>query len=128
MPPKRKPPVTFDEHLGAVIEGVAIPFGGREFLTGLTDWSSKTVDRRIRGQAPFLVSELEVVAHATGTPAHELVGTALRNYGGIEKLLQESVSDAERNVTPEDNVTYLGHRTPPLEAAASEGDRVPPKD
>lgn len=102
--PASKKPQTFDQHLGAVVGGLAKPHGGRPFLVGLLDWSKGTVDRRIAGTAPFLFKEIEVVARALNTTPTALAEQALKNYSGgteqegIEKLLAEQaatpVSDA----------------------------------
>lgn len=126
--PKRKTPVTFDEWLGKVIDDETGPSGGRPAVAQWVGISEQSVNRRARGDVPYLVREVEVIAHRLGIETHELVDRALARFGGIEKLVAESVSDAERNVTVEDNVTYLGRVTPPLSAAADEKPRVDPKD
>lgn len=93
--PASKKPQTFDQHLGAVVGGLAKPHGGRPFLVSLLDWSKGTVDRRIAGTAPFLVREIEVVARALNTTPASLAEQALKNYSGgseqdgIDKLLAE---------------------------------------
>lgn len=94
--PAPKKPTTFDQHLGAVVGGLAKPHGGRPFLVGLLDWSKGTVDRRIAGTAPFLAKELEVVARALNTTPAAVAEQALKNYsadgtseGGLAKLIEE---------------------------------------
>lgn len=93
--PIRKLPVTFDQHLGSVIDGLAKARGGREWLATLTRWSEGTVERRVTGRAEFSVKELEIVAAALGSSPVSIVGQALRNYAngseqdGIAKLLRE---------------------------------------
>ena len=94
MPPIKKPQ-TFDQHLGAVVGGLAKPHGGRPFLVELLDWSKGTVDRRIAGTAPFLVKEIEIVARALNTSPAALAEQALKNYAGgsaedgLDKLVKE---------------------------------------
>lgn len=93
--PIRKLPVTFDQHLGSVIDGMAKARGGREWLATLTRWSEGTVERRVTGRAEFSVKELEIVAAALGSSPSNIVGQALRNYAngseqdGIAKLIRE---------------------------------------
>lgn len=93
--PIRKLPVTFDQHLGFVIDGLAKPRGGRQWLATLTDWSEGTVERRVTGRTEFTVKELEIVAAALGSSPATIVSHALRNYAssteqdGIAKLLRE---------------------------------------
>lgn len=92
MPPTRKQAETFDEHLGAVVEALALPHGGRDFLVTLLDWSKGTVIRRISGETPFLVREIEIIAPQLNTTSRDLVAQALRNYAagteeqGVAKL------------------------------------------
>lgn len=98
----RKLPVTFDQHLGSVIDGLAKARGGRPWLATLTDWSEGTVERRVTGRTEFTVKELEIVAAALGSSPATIVSHALRNYAnsteqdGINKLLREEgpVSEA----------------------------------
>lgn len=92
---------SFDWHLGAVVEGLAIPHGGRQFLISLLPWSRNTLIRRIKGEAEFTVKELEVVADAVNSTAGEIIAQALRNYSngsaddGLRKLIAtERTSDA----------------------------------
>lgn len=93
--PAPKKPQTFDQHLGAVVGGLAKPHGGRPFLVSLLDWSKGTVDRRIAGTAPFLVKEIEIVARALNTTPTALGEQALKNYAGgseqdgLKKLIAE---------------------------------------
>ncbi|MCC2033107.1 helix-turn-helix domain-containing protein [Microbacterium allomyrinae] len=129
MPKKRKAPETFDEHVGAAVDAqrekrrmtqdeLAVKTGVR--LTSL--------GRRLAGKIPFTVGEIEIIASVLTVKAHTIVEAALEDYGGIEKLLATAVSEDASNVTPDDNVTYLGHVTPPYSAAADEKPRVDPKD
>jgi hypothetical protein len=94
--PAPKKPVTFDEHLGALVGGFAKPYGGRPYLKSLLDWSMNTVNRRISGTHGFTVQELEVVAAAIGTDRDTLIDQALKNYSGesaeagLEKLIEDT--------------------------------------
>lgn len=94
--PIQKKPATFDQHLGAVIGGLAKPHGGRPFLVDLMGWSKGTVDRRLAGDTPFLVKEIEVVSRALHTTSAAIAEQALKNYGGgseaegMRRLLAEA--------------------------------------
>lgn len=100
--PAPKKPETFDAHLGAVINGLARPHGGREWLMDLLGVSKKTIDRRMTGENSLLVKELQLVADAVNSTPEDLVEQALRNYGdgdrdaGLAKLHAEAraISDA----------------------------------
>lgn len=129
MPKKRKPAETFDEHVGDAIETVMnharLTQGELAAQAGMP---MTNLGRSIRGTRPLTVNEFERLAGVVDVPAHEILDTALAKFGGIEKLLGEHVSEAPSTVAPEDNVTYLGHRTAPLNAAADEDPRTGPKD
>lgn len=93
--PKRVLPTTFDQHLGAVIDGMSKPFGGRAWLVTLMDWSGGTVERRVTGRTEFTVKELTVVAEKMNVTRSTIVEQALRNYSGgsvedgVAKLIAE---------------------------------------
>lgn len=120
MPPrkKQKTTLTFDDHMGRVVDSKRIK---REMTVDeLADMSAigyTTLRRRLAG-AGFTVLELERIAVAVDTPASSMVEEALRDYGGMEKLLAEHVSDDAANVSAEDNVSYMGHVSPPEKIAA----------
>lgn len=109
MPPTRKQAETFDEHLGAVVEALALPHGGRDYLVTLLDWSKGTVIRRISGETPFLVREIEIIAPRLNTTSHDLVAQALRNYSdgteeqGIIKLRAHHEPKSEAPASFEDH-------------------------
>lgn len=155
MPRPPKPPATFDAWLGNTVDNAARGRGGRDMLASLLGWSKKTVERKARGETGFLVSELTVIASALSSwTVEKLVTTALADYGdgdvdlGVRRTIAERnpgdegegdgsnqeptgtgpVSDGAATVDPADNVTYLGHVTPPLSAAADEKDRTPSRD
>jgi len=132
MPPrkKKKTLTTFDEFMGRVVESKRVKAELTvEELADATGIGYTTLRRRLDGSG-FTVLELERVAVAVETPAHRLVEEALADYGGMEKLLAEHspASEADSTITPEDNVTYLGHVKPPLDAAADDNPRTPPKE
>lgn len=100
--PKINEPQTFDQHLGAVIGGLARPHGGRPFLVSLLGWSKGTVDRRMAGTAPFLMKEIEIVARALHTTPAAIGEQALRNYGGgsEEEGMKKLIAEESEPVSP----------------------------
>lgn len=129
MPPRKKTPVTFDQWLGHVIDNEARARGGRAAIAGWIGTSEQSVNRRARGEVPYLAREVEIIAERVGTPTATIVGEALRKYGGIGKLISEyEVSEGADTVDAADNVTYLGHVTPTLADAADEKGRTPSRD
>ena len=124
MARKKNTPTTFDAWLGKVIDDEASTHGGRAAVARWIGVSEQSVNRRSRGEVPYLAREVEIVAEMTGVPTAELVGTALRRYGGIGRLL----SEVAPTVSGEDNVTHLEAYRPPLDAAADDNPRTPPKE
>lgn len=119
-------PRTFDEHLANVVESKRAKKNLTvEELADAAGIGYQTMRRRLGG-SPFTVNELERVSRAVDVSAADLVEEALKDYGGMEKLLAEYVSEGAGNVT--DNVTYLGHVKPPMDAAADENPRTSPKE
>lgn len=110
--PAPKKPMTFDQHLGAVVSGLAKPHGGRPFLIDLLDWSKGTVDRRMAGTAPFLVKELEIVARALNTTPAAIAEQALRNFSddGSEQSGMQKLIEAEAPAVSEPPVSLDAHR------------------
>lgn len=131
MPPrkKKKQLTTFDEYMGRVVESKRVKAELTvEELAAASGIGYTTLRRRLDG-AGFTVLELERIARVVGTPAHRLVEEALDDFGGMEKLLNESsVSEVVDTVSPADNVHYLGHVTAPVDAAADDNARTGPKD
>lgn len=126
MPPRKKKKTlsTFDEFMGRVVESKRVKAELTvEELAAAADIGYTTLRRRLDGAA-FTVLELERVALAVGVPAHRLVEEALGDFGGMERLL----SEAAPTVSGEDNVTHLDGYRPPLDAAADDNPRTPPKD
>lgn len=99
-----KTPTTFDAHLGAVINGLAAAHGGRVWLADLLRTSKKTIDRRMTGDTPLLVKELEIIADAIHSTPEQLVEQALKNYGngdrdaGFARLRAEDAAEPMSNV------------------------------
>lgn len=124
MARKKNTPTTFDAWLGKVIDDEASTHGGRAAIAGWIGVSEQSVNRRSRGEVPYLAREVEIVAQKVGVPTAELVNLALRRYGGMDRLL----SEVAPTVTEEDNVTHLEAYRPPLDAAADDNPRTPPKD
>ena len=131
MPPRKKNPTTFDGWLGRIIDNETDTEGGRAMVARWIGVSEQSVNRRARGEVPYLAREVEIIAAHIPPSAAELVERALRSYGGMAKLLAEYetvVSDDTDTVDPTDNVTYLGHVTPPLADAADDKDPTPSRD
>lgn len=99
-------------------------------LASLAGMPMTNLGRSIRGTRPLTVNEFERLSGAIGVPASEVLDTALAKFGGIEKLLGEHArkSEASDNVSPADEIPYIGRVTPPLSAAADDDPRTGPKD
>lgn len=91
--PKKKLPQTFDAWLGKVIDDEAVAHGGRATLATWLGVSEQTINRRARGEVSYTVKDVHTIAAHLGIPASEIVERALSRYGGLDKLLAESVSD-----------------------------------
>lgn len=147
----------FDRKLGAAIRNRRTdPEYGmtQKKLARVTGIPLSNLQRREEGENEVTVSELERIAFALKTTPLALVQDALARYGGLNKLLQEygpkpddpdasggtdepdlptlpkgpRLWEATGNVTAADNVTYLGHVKPPMDAAADENPRTSPKE
>lgn len=121
----------FDICLGLVVKSKRVKAGlTRAAMAEMTGIPEANLKRREEGRNEITSSELYRIADIVDVPANELVEEALKDYGGMEKLLAEhtSVSDDADTVAPEDNVTYLGHVKAPLGAAADTDPRTPSKD
>lgn len=106
----------FDWHLGAIVEGLALPHGGRTFLIGLMPWSKNTLIRRIKGESGFTVSELEIVARALNTTPYEIVSQALRNYGGTEEVaVQKLMAASGANLVSDAPASFEEHKMKKLD-------------
>lgn len=130
MSRKKNIPTTFDGWLGKTIDDEAETHGGRSALAEWIGVSEQSVNRRSRGEVPYLAREVEIVCARMGVPTAVLVESALRRYGGMEKLLAEygPASEAAANVTADDEAEYIGHVKPDYDLAADDNPRTVPKD
>ncbi|UTT53766.1 helix-turn-helix domain-containing protein [Microbacterium maritypicum] len=131
MPKMRKPAETFDEHVGDAVESAMLRARLTQAdLATAAGMPLSNLGRSIRGTRPFTVKEFERLAGVMEVPASELLDSALANYGGMAKLLAEegTKSEAPANVSPADEIPYIGHVTAPLTAAADDDARTGPKD
>lgn len=127
MPPRKTTPTTFDGWLGKIIDDETSTHGGRPAVAAWIGVSEQSVNRRARGEVPYLAREVEIIGERAGFEVGEVVERALKKYGGMPKLLAEydpSLSEGEGNVTAHDNVSYMGRVKPPLAAAADENPRA----
>ncbi|MEV4773835.1 helix-turn-helix domain-containing protein [Microbacterium sp. LWH12-1.2] len=120
----------FDVRLGKVVRSKRAKAGlSRVELAELSGIAEANIKRREYGENAITVSELERLAAAMNESAGEMAEEALNDYGGMAKLLAEhGVSEGAYTLTQDDNVTYIGHITPPLHAAADDGPETPPKE
>lgn len=131
MAREKKTPHPFDPHLGAAIRAARARRGvSREKLSAQTGIPLSNLKRREDGTNETTVSELERIAAVLRVPAREMVDMALADYSasgsatsGLQKLVS-SMSEARSNVIDADNVTYIGHIAPGLNAAAYQDDRA----
>lgn len=109
----------FDVRLGAVVKSKRVKASEtRASMSVKTGIPEANLKRREQGDNEITVSELERIGRVVGVPPAEMVEEALKDYGGLEKLLAEHVARQPAPVTAEDNVTYIGPQVPPLAAAA----------
>lgn len=127
-PPKKISP--FDVALGNVVRSKRVKKKlSQTAMAEATGIAMSNYQRREDGRNEITVSELERIAAAVDVPALAIVEEALNDYGGLPKLIDEftKTSDAADNVSIEDNITYIGHVVAPVDAAADEDPRTPPK-
>lgn len=120
----------FDVCLGKVVKSKRVKANHtRASLSSAAGIPEANLKRREEGKNEITVSELERIAEVVNVTALEMVEEALKDYGGLQKLMDEftATSDAAANVGDEDNVTYIGHVAAPLDAAADDDPRTPPK-
>lgn len=124
----------FDRKLGGAIKHRRLDpdYGmSQAALSKATGIPLSNLQRREDGDNEVTVSELERIAVALRTTPLELVEVALARYGGLDKLIAEyapkPVSDDAANVTPADELPYIGHVKAPLKAAADDDERTGPK-
>ena len=124
MPPRKKTPVTFDQWLGHVIDNEARARGGRAAIAGWIGTSEQSVNRRARGEVPYLAREVEIIAERVGTPTATIVGEALRKYGGIGKLISEyEVSEGADSTVPVSHRARPGCVPRPSRGCSGDGGR-----
>ena len=130
----------FDVRLGRVVKSKRVKADHtRASLAEATGIPESNIKRREEGSNEITVSELERIAAAVDVPAVEIVEEALDDYGGLAKLIAEHrpgdpmsggapIVPTDGPVSPADNVTYIGNVKAPLDAAADEDPRTPPKE
>lgn len=125
----------FDRKLGGAIKHRRLDpdYGmSQSALSKATGIPLSNLQRREDGDNEVTVSELERIAVALRTTPLDLVKVALARYGGLDKLIAEfapePVSDGTANVTPADEIPYIGRVKAPLQAAADDDKRTGPKD
>src|SRR5690348_7991060 len=101
MPRPKKQISDFDVRLGAVVKyrrtKKPLNFSQKD-LSLATGIPLSNLQRREEGTNEFTVSEIERIARVLDVRAAELVREALDDYGGIDKLIRESVSDPRPTV------------------------------
>lgn len=87
--PKKIKPTTFEAHLGAVVASLIDLTGQtREEVADKIGVSRTTFTRHLRGESGgLLVNELIWFCNEYGGSPGEIIETALKNFGGIEKTL-----------------------------------------
>ncbi len=132
MPKKRPAPVTFDEWLGKIVENRMSNRGyTQDSLATAVGIPTTNLGRSIRGKRPLTVTELHRLAGTLSTTATSIAEEALREYGGLEKLIaaHAAMSEDALTVDPADNVTYIGRQYEvPEHVAADKKPRRGPKD
>lgn len=120
--PAPKTPLTFDQHLGAIISDAARRKGGRPFIAKILGVSKPTIDRRSLGQGGYTVKDLHLLAPLFGATAQQWIDQALAEYGGsveagLAKLLVEAnvqLADEpdglEENAVSEAPVSFEAHK------------------
>lgn len=99
----------------------------QEVLAERAEMSIWTLQKKLKGRAPVTATDLVVLARAIGVPAAAILAEADRLEAERAEVVA-AVSAGDDTVVPADNVTYLGHVTPPSSAAADEKDRTPGRD
>lgn len=121
----------FDVCLGKVVKSKRVKAGlTREALADAAGIADSNLKRREAGENEITVSELERISTAVSVPAMEMVEEALKDYGGVGKLVAEftQTSEPATNVDPADDIPYIGRVVPPLDMAAEDSPRTPPKE
>lgn len=101
----------------------------QEVLAERADMSIWTLQKKLKGRAPVTATDLVMLARAIGVPASLILDEADRL--AVERASGNATQEyatSDPSPTVEDNVTYLGHVTPDLSAAADGKDRAPGRD
>lgn len=88
-------PVKFDAWLGKIVDDETQTYGGRAAVAEWIGVSEQTMNRRARGEAPYLAREITIIAKRIEIPVAEIVTRALRGYGGMDKLIAEYQTKSE---------------------------------
>lgn len=100
---KKKEPKTYDEHLGRVIGALAEEQGKTQAqVAEAAGMTLTTYGRRERGEIPFLVSEVELIAHYLNESPGYILQRALKNFGGIHKMLSGATGKTEHHAGEDD--------------------------
>jgi len=92
----------FDKRLGAVVRSKRVKADlTRAQLAELTGIPEANLKRREAGANEITVSELNRIAKAVGATAADMAEEALKDYGGMEKLIAEHVGMSEAPVSLE---------------------------
>lgn len=140
----KKAPNSFDAQLGRAVDNALSARGAsRDDLWKYMGWNLTSLSRKLRGETPFLISELRIICTYLGSlrpdvPVTEtqIVNDALDLYGGFDKLLSDAKAefavasqraqaraDKRRKAVSEvaptvvDEIPYIG-RVDPLKNAA----------
>ena len=125
--------MTAEDYNQAVADALTGAYKSRrlkqEVLAARAEMSIWTLQKKLKGRAPVTATDLVMLARAIGVPASLILDEA-------DRLEEERASDnatqeyapSDPPPTVEDNVTYLGHVTPDLSAAADGKDRAPGRD
>lgn len=107
-PPKKTSP--FDKHLGRVVRSKRTKAGlSQAEVAERAGIPLSNYQRRESGANEITASEIERIARAVGVPAAELVAEALKDYGGIDKLIDEHIGVSDVPISLDD---HRKRRTP----------------
>lgn len=110
MPRQPKKISDFDVRLGNVIRAKRTKMRmSQNELADASGIAMSNLQRRENGKIEITVSEIKRIAEALGVPAHELVDEALKDYGGIDKLIDEHIGVSDVPISLDD---HRKRRTP----------------
>lgn len=100
MPRKPKELSDFDACLGKVVRSKRVKAGlSREELSAVTGIPPSNLKRREAGVNEITASELKRIAAVVGVSAADMADEALKDYGGMDKLIAEHVGMSEAPVS-----------------------------